>query len=32
MIQKYTINSSPANLEYKPHGLTAENNVCKTVR
>ena len=32
MIQKYTINSSPANLEYKAHGLTAENDLCKTIR
>ena len=24
--------SPPTNLEYKPRGLIAENNVCKTIR
>ena len=24
--------SPPTNLEYKPRGLMAENNVCKTIR
>ena len=31
-VQKITRNSSPTNFQYKPHGLTAENNVYPTLR